>query len=199
MRDRPYLALIVSSALAGLVIDVALVGGPVYFLDVLHGPAWLPGALLATSTGLSSVAGVRVVVWLRPFRRSQALQAGSLVFVVWSTLMAGLLLVPAKALVVVAFPIWVLMVAGSKVFFPVAGALSDALPPRRSRATYMATYQYAFTLAQIACPAVVALFAVSSWLPWAVTGAGAAVAVLVQGRLRRVIGSLDRVPVDAAA
>jgi hypothetical protein len=36
----------------------------VYVLDVLQGPAWLSGALLATSTGLSSVLGVRVVMLL---------------------------------------------------------------------------------------------------------------------------------------
>ena len=90
LRDRTYLALITSAAMAGLAIDVALLGGPVYLLDVLHGPAWLPGALLATSTGLSSVLGVRVVLLLRPYRRTRSLQAGSLVFVVWALLMASL-------------------------------------------------------------------------------------------------------------
>ena len=61
LRDGRYLALIASSALVVLALDVALIGTPVFVLDVLHGPAWLPGALLATSTVLSSVLGVRVV------------------------------------------------------------------------------------------------------------------------------------------
>ena len=192
-RDQRYLALIVSSALVGLVIDVALLGGPVYVLDVLHGPAWLPGALLATSTGLSSVLGVRVVVLLRPFRRTRALQAGSVAFGVWAALMAGLQLVPPAVLVPVAWAVWVLIVAATKVFYPVAGALSEALPPRESRATYMATYQYAFTAAQVAAPAVVALFAVSGWLPWAVLVAASLLAVVVQRALATMVPSeLDR-------
>ena len=70
----------------------------------------------------------------------------------------------------VAWAVWVLIVAGNKVFYPVAGALSEALPPRESRATYMATYQYAFTAAQVVAPAVVALFAVQQLA--AVGGAG---------------------------
>ncbi len=192
-RDRRYLALIVSSALVGLAIDVALLGGPVYILDVLHGPAWLPGALLATSTGLSSVLGVRVVALLRPFRRTRALQAGSVAFAVWAALMAGLQLVSPAVLVPVAWAVWVLIVAATKVFYPVAGALSEALPPRESRATYMATYQYAFTAAQVAAPAVVALFAVSGWLPWAVLVAASLLAVVVQRALATMVPpELDR-------
>ena len=186
-RDRRYLALMSSTALVGLTIDVALLGGPVYVLDVLHGPVWLPGALLATSTGLSSVLGVRVVLLLRPFRRTRALQAGSLVFAVWAASMAALQLVPPAALVAATWAVWVLIVVGTKVFYPVSGALSEALPPRESRATYMATYQYAFTAAQVAAPVVVGLFAVRGWLPWAVLVAAALAALGVQRRLGAMV------------
>ena len=58
---------------------------------------------------------------------------------VWAALLACLQLVPPAGLVPVAWAVWVLIVAGTKVFYPVSGALSEALPPRESRATYMAT------------------------------------------------------------
>ena len=75
----------------------------------------------------------------------------------------------------------------------IAGALSEALPPPERRAAAMATYQYAFTTAQVAAPAVVALFAVSDWLPWAVLTAAALVATAVVGWLGRTIPSgVDR-------
>lgn len=136
--------------------------------------------------------GVRVVLLLRPFRRTRALQAGSLVFAV-SALMAGLQLVPPAGLAPAAWAVWVLIVAGTKVFYPVSGALSEALPPRESRATYMATYQYAFTAALVVAPAVVALFAVSSWLPWAVLVAAACAALGVQRALGAMLpAELDR-------
>lgn len=82
-----------------------------------------------------------------------------------------MLWVPARWLVPYAFASWVVMVAGAKVFFPVSGALSEGLPPRGARAAYMATYQYAFTAAQVLAPAVVGLFSVAAWLPWAVVAA----------------------------
>ena len=75
--------------------------------------------------------------------------------------------------------------AGNKVFYPVAGALSEALPPRASRAGYMATYQYAFTTSQAVAPAVVALVAVRSWLPWSVGAVAALAGIAVQARLGR--------------
>ena len=57
----------------------------------------------------------------------------------------------------------------------------------------MATYQYAFTAAQVVSPAVVALFAVSSWLPWAVLVAAAFVALRVQRALAAMVPpELDR-------
>ncbi len=179
LRDRSYLALMASSCLVGLAVDFALVGTPVFVLDVLDGPVWLPGALLAGGTVLSSVWGVKVVDLLRGFRRTSSLQAGAWIYVAWSVLTMGLIWVPASWLVPYAAATWLLMVAGAKVFFPVAGALSEALPPRDARATYMATYQYAFTTAQALAPAVVALFAMSAWLPWTVVAASALVGVLV--------------------
>ena len=185
LRDGRYRLLIAATALVVLSLDIALIGTPVFVLDALDGPAWLPGALLATSTALSSVLGVRVVEALRPFRRTRSMQAGSAVFVVWALLMSALVLVPRGALVPVAFAVWLLVVAGNKVFYPVAGALSEALPPRASRAGYMATYQYAFTTSQAVAPAVVALFAVRSWLPWSVGAVAAMVGIGLQARLGR--------------
>ncbi|MEJ7705945.1 MAG: hypothetical protein WKF82_00960 [Nocardioidaceae bacterium] len=195
LRDRRYLALMASACLVGLAVDFALVGTPFFVLDVLDGPAWLPGALLASGTLLSSVYGVRVVDSLRGYRRTRSLQAGAWIFVAWAVLTGLMIWVPAAWLVPYAFAAWALMVAGTKVFFPVSGALSEALPPRDGRAGYMATYQYAFTTAQVLAPAVVALFAVAAWLPWAVVASSSLAGVLVLRWLGCAIPSaIDRQP-----
>ncbi len=183
LRDRRYLALITSTCLVGLAVDFALVGTPVFILQVLEGPAWLPGALLASGTVLSSVYGVKVVDALRGYRRTRSLQIGAWIYAVWGLLTMAMIWLPAGWLVPYAFATWALMVAASKVFFPFSGALSEALPPRGGRAAYMATFQYAFTAAQVLAPAVVALFAVSAWLPWAVVTASSLAGVLVLGWL----------------
>ena len=192
LRDRHYLALIAAVCLVGLAVDFALVGMPFFVVDVLDGPAWLPGALLDAGTLLASVYGDKVVDALRGYRRTQSLRVGAVIYVVWAVLTGLMLWVPAGWLVPYACVSWVLMVAGTKVFFPVSGALSEALPPRESRAGYMATYQYAFTTAQVLGPAVVALFAIAAWLPWAVVAASAFAGMLVLGWLGRAIPA----PVD---
>lgn len=193
LGDRRYLALIGAVCLVGLAVDFALVGMPFFVVDVLDGPAWLPGAMLAAGTLLASVYGVKVVDALRSYRRTQSLRAGALIYVAWAVLTGLMLWVPSGWLVAYAFATWVLMVAGTKVFFPVSGALSEALPPRDGRAGYMATYQYAFTTAQVLAPAVVALFAVAAWLPWAVIAASAFAGMLLLGWLGRMIpATVDR-------
>jgi MFS family permease len=166
LRDRRYLALMAATFLLALTLDVAPVGLPVFSADVLDGPAWLGSAVLAFTTTLSSLIGVRVVERVRGRRRTRTLQLAALLLAGWSALTALMVWLPRAWVVPYALVVSVVMVAGTKLFFPMTGALSDALPPRHGRAGYLATFQYSFTLAQVAAPAVVGLVAVAGWLPW---------------------------------
>ena len=179
--------------LIGLCTDVALVGMPVYVLDVLDGPTWLPGALLATGTALSSLVGVQVVDALRSYRRTAVMRGGAALMVVWALLTLAMVWLPGGGtLATYSFAVWAVWVLGNKVFYPIAAALSEALPPRSSRGEYMAIYQYAFTGAQALAPAVIALFAVSDTLPWLVVAASAGLGILVvSGMARSLPEELD--------
>ena len=187
LRDRSYRMLMGATCLSALAIDVALIGMPVYVVDVLSGPTWMPGALLALGTGLSSVLGVTVVDALRGRRRTSSLQLGAGLYAGWAALMTGMLIVPAPLLLPYAVATWLVLVLANKIFYPLAGALSEALPPRAGRAGYMATYQYSFTAAQVLAPAVVALFALSGWLPWVAVAVAAVASWALFGRLGRAM------------
>jgi MFS family permease len=187
LRDHRYLTLMAATLLAGLALDVGLVGTPVYVIEILHGPQWLPSALLAMGTVLGSVAGLRIVDALSGTRRTRSLQAGTLILAAWALAMIGLDLVGPGAVVACAFAAWLLLVAGGKVSEPIASALSEALPPRESRSVYMATYQYAFTAAQALAPAVVGLFVISAWLPWAVVAVACLAGVVLLSRLQKAL------------
>lgn len=186
LRDRRYLALMVAVFLVDLA-DFSLVGMPIFVIEFVDGPAWLPGALLATSTALLSLFSVRVVDTLRGRRRTRSLGGAAAIYAVFSILMMGMLWVPTQLLIPYAFAIWLLRVFATMAFFPIAGALSEALPPPEHRAAAMATYQYAFTTAQVAAPAIVAVFAVTAWLPWAVLAAASLAATVVVGWLGRAM------------
>jgi len=193
LRDRRYLALMVATCLLALAMDFALVGMPVFVVNVVAGPDWLPGALLSCLAVLSSVLGVRVVHLLRRHRRTWSLQVCAWLYAAWSLLSMLMIWLPGGWLVPFAFAVWLVMVAGNKIFFPVVGALSEAMPPRAGRAGYLATFQYAFTTAGVLAPALVALFEVSAWLPWAVVAAAAAGGVVMLARLGAGLStSVDR-------
>ncbi|MEV6619345.1 MFS transporter [Amycolatopsis sp. NPDC051106] len=193
LRDRPYLALILFSGLFGLSLEFFLIGTPVFVLDRMHGPVWLPGAILALLTVLTSVGGTLALRLTAHLSRITAMRAGSALFAVWCLVSLGVLLVPDGWRVAYLLASTLIFAAGDLVFGPRSGALAEAAAPPVARGRYLAAYQYAFTVAQVLAPAVVALFSVADWLPWVLVGTCAGLAVAGLGML----GS--RLPAGAVA
>jgi MFS family permease len=193
LRDRPYLALILFSGLFGLSLDFFLIGTPVFVIDRLHGPAWLPGAILALLTVVTSVGGTLALRLTARLTRIAAMRAGSALFAAWCVVSLGVLLVPDGWRVVYLLLSTLVFAAGDLVFGPRSGALAEAAAPPVARGRYLAAYQYAFTVAQVLAPAVVALFSVADWLPWVLVGACAGLAVAGLGTLGH------RLPASAVA
>lgn len=177
LRDRPYLTLILISGLFGLSLDVFLIGVPVFILEQLHGPAWLPGAIIALLTLCTSVGGTLALRLTHRLSRIDAMRFGSLLYALWWLGCLGALLVPRAAQPVYLLAVTLIIATANLVFGPRANALAEAAAPRAARGRYLAAFQYAFTTAQVIAPAVVALFSVAVWLPWVVVAACAVLAV----------------------
>ncbi|MFD9892524.1 MFS transporter [Amycolatopsis sp. NPDC059027] len=182
-RNRPYLALIVFSGLFGLSLDFFLVGTPVFVLEQLRGPVWLPGAILALLTVLTSVGGTYALRLTRCLSRIAAMRLGSALFAAWCVVSLGVLLLPSGWEVPYLLAATLVFAAGDLVFGPRSGALAEAAAPPEAKGRYLAAFQYAFTVAQVLAPAIVALFAVAVWLPWVLVGICACLAVAGLGRL----------------
>jgi MFS family permease len=193
LRNRPYLALILFSGLFGLSLDFFLIGTPVFVLVRLHGPAWLPGAILALLTVLTSFGGTLALRLTARLNRIAAMRAGSALFAAWCLVSVGVLLVPDGWRVVYLLVSTLVFAAGDLVFGPRSGALAEAAAPPLARGRYLAAYQYAFTVAQVIAPAVVTLFSVADWLPWVLVGTCACLAVAGLGTLG------PRLPASAVA
>lgn len=183
LSNRPYLALIAITGLAALAVDVFLVGLPVYVLDLLHGPSWLPGVVLALLTLITSTSAASVVRVTERFSRTTTMAWGAAAYVVWSvlTLLAAVLPMQLRAS-------WILgatlvLAAANLLFGARANALAEAAAPRASRGRHLAAFQYAFTIAGVLAPAVVSLFTVAIWLPWALVAVCAGLAALALPRL----------------
>lgn len=169
-----FLFLILLTGLVALGLDFFLVGIPVYVLD-LGAPAWLPGVLLAVHTAISSTCGTLAVRVTDRLHRTTTLALAAALLVVWCALCLAAAALPAGWR-----PAWLLgtalVLAASGVLFAArVNALAVALAPPATRGRHLAAFQYAFTVAQVLAPAVVALFAVGVWVPWTVVAACAGV------------------------
>ena len=191
LSDRPFLALIVLTGLVMLAVDFYLTGMPVYVIEELHAPDWLPGMLLAVSTTLSSMAGTFALRATTRLTRVAAIQAGAVLYVAWCAVsLAAILLPPAWRPADLMMAV-VLLAAAGLVCGPRAGALAASVAPPQARGRYLAAFQYAFTGAGVLAPAVAALASVAVWLPWLLVATGAGMAI---GGLQWLAG---RLPADA--
>lgn len=175
--DRPFLALIGVTALVGLSGDFFLVGVPVFAVDRLGLPGWVPGVAVAVVTAVGSTCAAWVVRGTRTWSRPGAMRVAGVGYVVWCGLSVLAAVVPPGWRVA-----WVLgstlVEAGSAVVFATrVNALAEAAAPVAARGRYLAVFQYAFTAAGVVAPAVVALFAAAVWLPWLVVAGAAALGV----------------------
>ncbi|HTF46953.1 MAG TPA: MFS transporter [Pseudonocardia sp.] len=173
-RDCPYLALIAVTMLFALSLDFFLVGVPVYTLEVLGSPPWLPGALLALITVIGSTMGTLVLRWTTHWSRIKAVQIAAIATALWCATSAAAVLLPAAWRTGYLLGCAVLLAGAQLVSTGRINALAEAAAPPDARARYLAAFQYAFTIAGVLAPAVVALFSVTTWLPWLVVAAGTA-------------------------
>lgn len=178
LADRPFLALIVLTGLAGLAVDFYLTGTPVYILDQLHAQPWLPGMILAVSTALSSVAGTAALRATRRLTRTAALQLSAALYALWCGASLAAILVPQSWRPAELVAATVVMAAATLVSGPRALALASAVAPPSARGRYLAAFQYAFTAAGVVAPAIVALYSVAIWLPWVLVAASTGMAIV---------------------
>ena len=166
------------TGLAVLPTDFFLSGISVYLLEDLRAPPWLPGAVLALATGLSSAGVTAALRVTRRMRRTTAMALGAALFAAWSAASLAALAAPSGWRPAEMLAATVVMAVGGLLFQSRVNALAEAVAPAAARGRYLAAFQYAFTVPGVLAPAVVALFPVAVWLPWLLVGAAAGVAVL---------------------
>jgi MFS family permease len=184
-RDPPFVALILVTGMFALTGQFFLVGAPVYALEVLHTPGWVPGASLALLTGLFSVGGTIAVRLTNGLKRTTTMSIAGGLYIVWSAASLAALLVPSRWQ-----PPWLVastlfLVAAGLICGTRANAMAEAAAPATARGRYLATFQYAFAVPELIAPLVVSLFVVGPWMPWLVLVAVATLGLLAMPYLTR--------------
>lgn len=169
--DRPYLVLIVATGLLALAGDVFLVGLPVYALQELAAPAWVPGAAVALLTVVVATSTTAVVHRTRTWARTTAMAVGAVATLAWAGATAAAAWLPAPWVGPWLLASTLLLAAGAVASGTRANALAEAAAPVGARGRHLAAFQYAFTAAGLLAPLVVSSLTVASWLPWLVVAA----------------------------
>lgn len=172
LRDRPYLGYILANipfAICSVFLGVAI---PVYVVDGLQGPGWLVGVVLAVNTVLLSVGQLAATRILRRLSRTGALAIAGSLWIVWSALTALAMQVPPTAMPFYLIGTILLYAAAEVVHAPISNALASAAAPAEYRGSYLAVFQYGFTVATLVVPAGFAwLFTADPAYPWVAIGA----------------------------
>jgi MFS family permease len=175
LRNRPFVALILITGMFALAVDFFLVGLPVYVIEALHGPPWLPGTMLALLTIVGSLAGTVMVRMTRRLWRTTAMSYGAGLYFLWCLASLVAVVVPVgwrpAYLLATIVPFAAANLIGAR-----GNALAEAAAPRAIRGRYLAAFQYSFTAAGVVAPGVVALFSIGVWLPWVIVATAAAIA-----------------------
>lgn len=187
LRDRPFLALIVITGLVTLASDVWLCGISVYLLAVLHTRPWLPGALLAVLTAMGSAGATLAVRATRRLARTTTMALAAALYIAGCAASLAAVVVPPGWRPLELFGATLVLGAAGLLFAARTNALAEAAAPEAARGRYLAAFQYAFTIAGVIAPGVVALFSVAVWLPWLLVATCCGVAILA---LRGLSGRL---------
>jgi MFS family permease len=184
-RDPPFVALILVTAMFALTGQFFLVGAPVYALEVLHTPGWVPGASLALLTGLFTVGGTIAVRATNGLKRTTSMGIAGGLYIAWSLASLAALLLPSgwQALWFVVSTLF--LVAAGLICGTRANAMAEAAAPPTARGRYLAAFQYAFAVPELVAPLVVSLFAFGAWMPWLVLVAVACLGLLATPYLTR--------------
>ncbi|MFB9903181.1 MFS transporter [Allokutzneria oryzae] len=185
LTDRPYLALIGITGLVALSTDFFLVGVPVYAIDQLSGPLWLPGAALALHTAVTSVGGTAALRVTNRFSRTTAMAIGAGLVALWCVVSLVAVLLPLEWRPGAVLASTSVLSVGGLFFAARGNAIAVEIAPQEVRGRYLAAFQYAYTVPGFVTPAVVGLFSVSVWLPWMIVAVCSAVAVVALPRLAR--------------
>jgi MFS family permease len=151
LADRVNVALAGLNVLATLLLIAPVIVLPVFVLERLNLPTWLPGALAAL---LTATAAVGLLFGARLVRGRRRLRNLEIAAVLWGIGCAVFLLAPlAIALAYVALVAGVLLLALGEAFYaPTADALPAALAPLDLRGRYAALHQMAWGISEAIAP-----------------------------------------------
>ena len=184
LADHPFLVLIACNVVFALCPFLLSIGLPLYATETLKTSTVVVGALFAFSSGLSICVQTLVVLLFESCRRTRALAAASLLWVVGCALFAIAPLLPHVLLTPYLFGTVALYTLAGLIAGPITAALAVARSPAHLQGRYVAVHQFSWGLATAIAPIMFTLlFALGPAWPWVALAGPALVTGLLMVRL----------------
>jgi Na+/melibiose symporter-like transporter len=174
LRDGINVALAGLNVAATLLLTAPIMMLPVFVLERLHLPTWLPGILAAV---LTATAAAGLLFGARLVRGRRRLRNLEIAAVLWTLGCVAFLFASVEvALVYVALVVGVILLGiGEAMYAPTADALPAALAPAQLRGRYAAVHQMAWGISEAIAPTLgAATLAADSAVLWLTLGGIAA-------------------------
>ena len=196
IRDRRIMLLATAHGFGVLVILIVFQGLPLYVVDELKLPGWVPGLLLAVNTGILAAGQSIGLKLVAGWRRTRVYVLCAAVWLIGAFLFAIGEYIPAAIVIPYLFLAMVIASGGEVFHLPQNGGAPTALAPEALRGRYLALFSLVWTVAGIASPTMVSLLlSVNGVLLWAGMGAAALATAAVALYSERVIApDVQRMP-----
>jgi len=192
LSDRRFLVVIVAYCALPLATNAATLAEPVYLVQQLGMPAWIPGMFGLLITVCTSTIRGRAVRRVRNWNRARTLRAAAAGVFLFFTGMASLVALPRGARLPVLIAVTIPYIAAQLVHHAAGNALFEAMAPPGAKGRYIAVSQYSWAITSVLASAMVSLFSVADMLPWLLSAGAAVGSVLVFGSLA------SRLPAEVA-
>lgn len=186
LRDRPFLALTLTSVIFAMGSMLIGVGIPIYLVTTLKVAGWVVGIIFALNTALLTLFQTIIVQRLEAYRRTRALIFAALLWSSWCLLCMLALALPPAWLLPYLLSITSVYTLAEMINAPTSSALVASASPDALRGRYLAFFQLSWSIANIITPVLFTLlFTIHPGLPWLATALLMLLAGLVVSILER--------------
>jgi MFS family permease len=191
LADRANVVLASLNVAATLLLMAPILALPVFVIERLGMPMWVPGLLTGLVTATAVMGLIFVTGLVRGHRRLRNMQ---LAVGLWGLAFIFFLVAPLDTTVayVVLFGGTILVGIGEAIYAPTADALPAALAPAQLRGRYAALHQMAWGVSETITPALVAIaLAGSDYMLWLILAGLAVATALAYRAVESAVGKRD--------
>jgi MFS family permease len=168
LRDRPVMKMAVANTVAVITVLIAALTMPIYVVDDLELPAWLPGLLFVTTTVVLAGGQSLGLRWVTGWRRTRIYVLATCFWVAGAVVFALAQIIPGRVLIVYMFVATVVTIGGDLFHAPQTNGLPSALAPAALRGRYLALFSLSWGIGRTVAPGIVSgLLALGPTWPWA--------------------------------